>query len=266
MLLNAWKAMQTGWASAKVVVLGGNVVSLSLILRPKTAVQCCSEALFCYKAISHRGRLREKRVFDVLPFNEVVSISLGNLPDGFAWFRPEGSYMVDLISLCMICRHIKPKAIFEIGTFSGYSTYEFALNSPGDTKIYSLDLPPASKPSLKTTASDDLLIEGRATETYAFQNTPEATKINLLFGDSATFDFSAYHGAIDFFFIDGAHSYEYVRSDTLNALKCCHPGSVIAWHDFGRAGVNGVSRWLREFSKQREVYSVPGGSLAFAVV
>jgi hypothetical protein len=87
-----------------------------------------------------------------------------------------------------------------------------------------------------------------------------------LFGDSAAFDFSPFHGAIDFFFIDGAHSYEYVRSDTLNALRCCHAGSVIAWHDFGRVVVDGVAKWVREFARDREVYSVPGGSLAFTVL
>jgi hypothetical protein len=93
-----------------------------------------------------------------------------------------------------------------------------------------------------------------------------ASKIQPLFGDSASFDYSPFIDRIDLFFIDGAHSYEYVRSDTLNALKCCRPGGVIAWHDFGRAGVNGVSRWLVEFSKQYPVFAVPGGSLAFCVL
>jgi hypothetical protein len=93
-----------------------------------------------------------------------------------------------------------------------------------------------------------------------------ARKVQPLFGDSATFNYSPYYGRIDLFFVDGSHSYEYVRSDTLNAMKCCRPGGVIAWHDFGRVGVNGVSRWLLEFSKQHPVYSVPGGSIAFCVI
>jgi hypothetical protein len=52
----------------------------------------------------------------------------------------------------------------------------------------------------------------------------------------------------------------------LHALVCCHPGSVIAWHDFGRMGVNGVTRWLVEFARTRPVYAIPGGSLAFTVI
>jgi hypothetical protein len=89
----------------------------------------------------------------------------------------------------------------------------------------------------------------------------------LLFGDSASFDFSPFAGAVDLFFIDGAHSYEYVRSDTLRALQCVRPGGVIAWHDFGRTGVNGVSRWLLEMhSRQWPVCAAPGGSLAYMIV
>jgi hypothetical protein len=42
------------------------------------------------------------------------------------------------------------------------------------------------------------------------------------------------------------------------------PGSIIVWHDYGRFGINGVSRWLHEFAAQgRELYRVPGGSLAY---
>lgn len=84
---------------------------------------------------------------------------------------------------------------------------------------------------------------------YIFENCKAASKITCLFGDSATFNFSSFYEKVDFFFIDGAHSYEYVRSDTLNALKCCHQGSVIAWHDFGRVGVGGVPDGFLNFQK-----------------
>jgi hypothetical protein len=67
--------------------------------------------------------------------------------------------------------------------------------------------------------------------------------------------------------VDGAHSYEYVTSDTRNALACVRAGGVIAWHDFGRSGVNGVTRALRELTETgRQIYAVPGGSLAFMPV
>jgi Methyltransferase domain len=95
----------------------------------------------------------------------------------------------------------------------------------------------------------------------------DTARIHRLLGDSATFDFSPYARNIDLFFIDGAHTYEYVKNDTLKALECCHPGSVIAWHDYGRMGINGVTRWLHEFVRSHfPVYRVPNGSLAFGIV
>src|SRR5262249_13217191 len=102
-------------------------------------------------------------------------------------------------------------------------------------------------------------------KSYCFDGSEVANKITCLFGDSAAFDFSPYSGKVDFFFIDGAHTYEYTRADTTSALKCCHPGSVIAWHAYGKASVPGVSKWLNEFSKGHAVYSIPGGSLAYMV-
>src|SRR3712207_5275930 len=51
------------------------------------------------------------------------------------------SYTADLVSLCLICRILKPRTIFEIGTFRGYTALHFALNTPDDARVYTLDLP-----------------------------------------------------------------------------------------------------------------------------
>jgi hypothetical protein len=162
---------------------------------------------------------------------------------------------------------VRPKTVFEIGTLEGYTSLHFALNTEDDAHIYTLDLPKddATGPRLGTTVSDDAHINSsKRSRRYCFEETDVASKITCLFGDSASFDFSPYQGKVDFFFIDGAHSYEYVRSDTQNALKCCHPGSVIAWHDFGRFGVNGVTKWLLELVQQgHKIYAAPGSSIAF---
>jgi predicted O-methyltransferase YrrM len=163
---------------------------------------------------------------------------------------------------------VKPKVIFEVGTFDGYTSLHLAMNAGPDAQVYTLDLPvEGANPELRTTWVDVRHIEQHAQmRQYLFDGRPEAKNITCLFGDSATFDYEPYAGKVDLFFIDGAHSYEYVRSDTLNALRCSHKGSIIAWHDFGRTGVNGVSKWLMQFSREHEIYSVPGGSLAYMVV
>jgi len=210
-----------------------------------------------------------KNVFEVLQASNEHLVRLGGLTQKGTWFRSIASYSSDIINLSLICQIIQPRVVFEIGTLKGYTAFQFALNTPSDTKIFTLDLPQNGNtiPALSTTLIDDQHVNIHANmEKYYFEGSNVSLKINCLFGDSAKFDFAPFHKNVDFFFIDGAHSYEYVRSDTLNAVKCCHPGSVIAWHDFGRVGVNGVSKWILEFAKDHEIYAIPGGSLAFMVV
>ncbi len=225
-----------------------------------------SEALFLLRAVTGTRGLEERAVADVIHGAQMQSITLAQTP-GESWLGPVGSYAVDLASLCLLCRALAPRVVFEIGTLRGYTALHLALNAPADTTVYTLDLPKSGLPgpALRTTVVDDAHIRSSASSArYVFEDSPVAGKIRCLFGDSATFDFTPYHARVGLFFIDGAHSYEYVRSDTLNALRCCAPGAVIAWHDFGRMGVNGVSRWLRQLAAQgRRVYAAPGGSLAY---
>lgn len=263
------QATETAAIVLRNVILGGNIMSLSLLTKPRRMVTYISESLFLYKTLNSKRGVPQRNVYEVLPASNIETIRFGNLKGG-AWFGVSSSYATDIANLCLICQIIKPKIVFEIGTMRGYTAFHFALNTPDDARIYTLDLSKSENinPALKTTVMDDAHIKSYVkSEQYCFGNSDVASKITCLFGDSAAFDFSPYYERVDFFFIDGAHSYQYVRSDTLNALKCCHPGSVIAWHDFGRMGVNGVSKWLLELSKEgHDVYAIPGGSLAFMVV
>jgi predicted O-methyltransferase YrrM len=261
--------VSAAFAAIANVILGGNLVSLTLLKSPRRTLQYVSETLFLYRAIGSKRGVPQRNVYEVLQFNDTENIELGCLKQGGTWFFGTASYAVDIVSLCLLCRAMRPRVIFEIGTMRGYTAFHLALNSPDDAEIYTLDLPKNMDrhSELSTTLSDDAHIESyRRARRYCFDKSNVSSKITCLFGDSATFDFSPYHSKVDLFFIDGAHSYEYVRSDTLQALRCCHTTSVIVWHDFGRSGVNGVSRWLRELSKTLEVYSIPGGSLAFSVL
>ena len=260
------QTIRTAVIAFRNLVLGGNIRSLSLLTKPRDLVAYVSENLFLFKTMNAKRGLPQRNTFEILPADDIESIRFGNLKSG-TWFEERPSYGIDIVNLCAICRGIKPKTVFEIGTLKGYTAFHFALNTDDDTKIYTLDLPRGDQtaPQLNTTLTDQAHITSHEeTPLHCFDGTDVGPKITCLYGDSATFDFSPYHRKVDFFFIDGAHSYEYVRSDTLNALECCHPGSVIAWHDFGRVGVNGVTKWLLEFAGQgHKLYAVPGGSLAF---
>jgi len=229
-----------------------------------------SEELSQYWTLHAKGSIPRRNVCEVLAASNIEGIRLASPKTIGDWlFYLSRSYITDIVNLCLICQECKPKIVFEIGTMAGFTALHFALNTPGDTRIYTLDLPKNSgvRPKLETTVGDDILIKVHAvSEGLCFDKTNVASKIIRLFGDSATFDYSDFYGKVGLFFIDGAHSYEYVQSDTLNALKCCYPGSVIAWHDFGRVGCSGVSRRILELSQEYDIYAVPGGSLAFMVI
>jgi hypothetical protein len=113
-----------------------------------------------------------------------------------------------------------PSRCFEIGTFDGRTALTLAANCANGARIFSLDLP---ADQLETAA---LALE-RADRAYVDKplvgsrllGRPEAQRVTQLLGDSATFDFTPYHGQVDLVFVDGAHHYEYVMSDSRQALK-----------------------------------------------
>jgi predicted O-methyltransferase YrrM len=244
------------------ILIGANLRSLSKLASPRQLAFYSTQTLFFYDSLFRNG-LPVKNVKEVLPHSDYTEISLFLGTDEF-WINDVPSGGSDLVSLCLITRLVRPRRIFEIGTYRGYTALQFAANAP-EAEIFTLDLPQGSTTLLPITVKDKELAPVEKGETL--KGRKDAAKIHRLLGDSASFDFSPYAKNIDLFFIDGAHTYEYVKNDTLKALECCHSGSVIMWHDYGRRGVNGVSRWLNEFVKSHfPVYRVPNGSLAFGIV
>jgi len=244
------------------ILLGANLRSLAKLVDPRQLAFYSTQTLFFYDCLFRNG-LPVKNVRDVLSHGEYAEVTFFLGSDDF-WINDVPSGGSDLVSLGLITRLIRPKRIFEIGTYRGYTALQFAANAP-EAEVFTLDLPPDASTALPVTVMDKLLAHVEKGETL--EGRKDTGKIHRLWEDSATFDFSSYSRSIDLFFIDGAHTYEYVKNDTLKALECCHEGSVITWHDYGRRGVNGVTRWLNEFARSHfPVYRVPNGSLAFGIV
>jgi predicted O-methyltransferase YrrM len=246
---------------------GSSVYSLKFLSHPRTMVSYVSECLFLGRQFNgnSNGALPAMNVWDYFHFDANVSIALDGKSSDSDWFRSIASYTVDLVAMCMLCQMLRPKVVFEIGTYHGAGALHWAMNAP-EANIYTLDLPPNQQPQLKTTSMDQYHIGERYLDDshMAFSGRREASRIHRLTGDSLLFDYSPYLKSVDLFFVDGAHSYEYVSADTENAFKCCRPGGVIVWHDYGRVGVNGVSRRLEELAAQgHPIKRIPGGSIAY---
>jgi hypothetical protein len=250
-----------GYKAALSGVLGGNLISGTLLGQPRRTVEYWQTCLFLWRIAARKG-LPLVQLHELLPLDEAIDVTV--LPTSGHFVQWEPSFAKDVMYLSLVCKALKPKVVFEIGTLYGYTALLFALNTGQDAKIYTLDLPADASFALPATISDvTTRIAHHEVKQLAFQGHPLEQKISVLTGDSACFDYSPWRDGVDIFFIDGSHSYEYVRSDTEHAFACCHPGSVILWHDYGRWGVNGVSTYLHELSqKYPQLARLPGSSLA----
>jgi predicted O-methyltransferase YrrM len=167
--------------------------------------------------------------------------------------------------LAALCRAVEAKTFFEIGTNRGRTAWSVARNNP-QCHVYTLDLP--DKAALENVAldihqSDRNFFAGEWDRGEAFRDTPEAERITVLHGDSATFDFTPFAGQMDVVFVDGAHTYAYVKSDTENALALLAAGGTIVWDDY--PAIAGIYHYLNELARtlDRPLYHIYGTRLVF---
>ena len=154
----------------------------------------------------------------------------------------------ELLVISQLIADFKPKTCFEIGTFDGRTTLNIAANAGPDCHVYTLDLPPQELNHTRLTIAhgDENFIKKDASGSR-FVHSPHASQITQLYGDSATFDYSPYVGKMDVVFVDGAHSYDYVKNDTAVALRLLkQDGGLIMWHDYGSSYWKGLTRALND--------------------
>lgn len=197
--------------------------------------------------------------FGPTPATEVAFIGrgplkvLGGTDDYEAWI---------LAVLAKRARHI-----FEFGTCTGKTAYLFARNAPEDAEVVTLTLGPEDAEAYVAGAEDDpkarqgALRQSVFTE-FLYSGTPAEAKVRQLFGDSKAFDETPYAGQFDLIFVDGAHAYSYVRSDSEKALRMLRPGGIIVWHDYRGPGAGrGVWRYLNELARRLPLVHIAGSSL-----
>jgi hypothetical protein len=155
-------------------------------------------------------------------------------------FSPGNQDLTGLTQIVSIATALRATAAFEIGTFNGRTALTLAMNLPHAT-IYTLDLPPDEKPQLQVAAHDHFLLHQPVTRVY--EGRQEAKSIVQLYGDSARFDFGPYERTCQLIYIDGAHSFEYVASDSKAAFRLADDCAAIIWDDYWRPAP-GVVRYL----------------------
>ena len=145
--------------------------------------------------------------------------------------------LTELTIIANLTKSLRPKSVFEFGTFNGRTTLNLMANAPEGSVIYTLDLPGkmVNKTALEVEAGDKLFIAKSESGERFKKESMAGRQLTQLYGDSASFDFSPYYNSIDFVFVDAAHSYEYVRNDSRVALKLLRNGKgIILWHDYDK--------------------------------
>jgi hypothetical protein len=151
---------------------------------------------------------------------------------------------------------LQARVVFEVGTYNGLTALTFGLNLPQAT-IHTLDLAPMQEPTLRLFPTDELHLPTAAPRLY--EGRPEAPRIIQHIDDSAHFDFSALHGSVDLTYIDGSHSFEYVKNDSNHAFRMASNCSAIVWDDYRRTTPD-VARYLHTLPATG-MYRVQGSRL-----
>lgn len=169
----------------------------------------------------------------------------------------------EAFALLSIIKAANPPAVLEIGTYNGATTRALAQNLP-ESVIHTLDLPSDYNPGADsgTMTKDGQHLIAKREPGREFLNTPEAARIRQHFGDSATWDFSQAAGT-NCFFIDGAHTYEYCKSDTEKCFELCGGKGLFFWHDC-EDGTPGVVKFLAEWRRMgRDIVRIRDTNLAY---
>jgi hypothetical protein len=163
--------------------------------------------------------------------------------------------------LSLVTAWLRPSRIFEIGTASGQATLLMARQAP-EARLDTIDLG-NNAPSLGEQRGQPPL-QDLSQIGIAFRGSAVESRVTQHFADSARFDYEPFEHAIDLMFIDGWHTYAYVKADSAAALRIVRPGGVVVWDDCNYLSP-GVSRALLELRRGgTPVYRVIGTRLAAA--
>lgn len=179
-----------------------------------------------------------------------------------------GTRLEELLYLANVTKVLKPKKIFEIGTYTGRTTSIFIMNAPADAVVVTLDLPPEADIENHNSGdyinTDINLVKRRKLARYVFELGLQSRYQQVLC-DSMSFDPTPHKGSVELGFIDGAHSYEYVKNDTEKVAEMMSERGLVMWHDYGGKGrFKPLSDYLESLSQEIPIYRVPETSLAWA--
>lgn len=256
------------WTDLSGAIGGINLCGLRLALRrPDRARAYLSHCLRKYDELIGRG-LENRN-----PITYVCEQGWGALnPDDRVELPTRiggagGVWLDELLILATVTRVLRPKKVFEFGTYTGLTTSVFILNSPPGASVVTLDLPRETQPAedmIGQYLNSDLdLIRDRKLAAYLHELHLEGRYQQVLC-DSLQFDPSPHRGSVELGFIDGAHALPFVKNDSQKMSIMAAARGIVFWHDYGGQGhLLPLARYLEELSETIPVYRISGTSLAW---
>jgi predicted O-methyltransferase YrrM len=191
--------------------------------------------------------------------------------------------LLEAATLVSLIKLVRPRKIFEFGTFLGYSTALLVENSADDCGVYSIDLGDShvSTKPLEAFAEEDLRRDGDINDEYlrgaqgaagprytTALSPANMARLHLIQQDSRQFDPSAHGlaGSVDLVFVDGGHDTETVAIDTANARTMIGDSGVIVWHDFASTIHSDVTTFVDDLASREVVVCVQNTMLAILFV
>src|SRR5262249_24931022 len=154
------------------------------------------------------------------------------------------------------------------GTYNGMTTLQIALNTPDDTVVYTLDIPPEAAGHTRFPLSAlDRAVAAEFRTRYNtsvgsyFKGLRVENKIVQILHDSATYNFSPFYGRTDLIFIDAAHDYDNKRLDSENALKMVSPNGLVLWDNYDDVVNPYVTKYLAELADRLPLFHLRGTPL-----
>lgn len=234
-------------------LMGKRLLPFAVLAKDPEAYQIISSWTF--------GRLERVPLAELFEGVERSTVTIAKAFDRTAQGSPSSG---EILALAAITQCAQPRRILEIGTYKGNTTLNFAANSPPDAKVVTIDLPPAWNGDFALEVPRYMINVTRATVGGQFKDTAYSGKITQVLGDSAKIDWQGLPSPFDLVFIDGCHSYDYVKSDTTNALRHVRKGGLVVWHDYGI--IKDVSDVVDETAMNVRIRAVRGTTLAVGFV
>ena len=208
----------------------------------------------CHKFDAAR-KIPVKGLLDVFPAIKGVS---SQIHTGSAMSLTLGNLAVqELAMISAISALIRPRLIFEFGTFDGRTTLHLALNTPDETRIMTMDLPMDN--AARAVITDDTHYTQNVQVGHYFLTEKVGSRIEQLFCNSMDYDHKHLRHKVDLVFVDGGHLFEVVKSDSIKALEMVGPGGVALRHDDSPAHP-GVYGHLNDLSSSLPLAKLEGSS------